>query len=104
MGEKHGLPWNKSGPCPRNAACTVKCGNNNTLPFYLPWKQVQDWVLEDYHNDIIVNHASIDNGMCDNDPHKYSKIYIYEIVTDHYCKRYNNHTHFIHAYYYCHIN
>ena len=37
----------------------IRCGNNNTLPFYLLWKQVSIlvWAFDDYHNDVIINHA-----------------------------------------------
>ena len=40
---------------------TYDCGNNNILFFYLLWKQVQLWVLDDNHNDVIIDHHASDN-------------------------------------------
>ena len=42
---------------------TDDCGNNNISSFYFWWKQVQVWVLDDGHNDVIVDHTSTYNVM-----------------------------------------
>ena len=66
-GDEHDVVWNNSPQYYYDdtnntpSKYTYDCGNNNILSFYLLWKQVQVRVLDDDHNDVIVDHHASDN-------------------------------------------